>query len=58
MGHNIQVAWDVAHVKSAAENSEDMYIWIGDGVSPQILIDLFQVENWDEIGSRTVSKLG
>lgn len=37
------------------ENGEDMYIWIGDGVSPQILMDLFNVENWDEIGSRTVS---
>ncbi|QRV76516.1 transporter protein Sec23 [Ceratobasidium sp. AG-Ba] len=35
------------------ENGEDMYIWIGDGVSPQILIDLFQVENWDEVGPRT-----
>lgn len=39
------------------ENGEDMYLWIGDGVSPQILIDLFQVENWDEIGPKTVSKL-
>lgn len=37
------------------ENGEDMYIWIGDGVSPQILMDLFNVENWDEIGSRTHS---
>jgi protein transport protein SEC24 len=32
-----------------------MYIWVGDGVSPQILLDLFNVENWDEIGPRTAS---
>ncbi|KAJ1311488.1 hypothetical protein OPQ81_009975 [Rhizoctonia solani] len=37
------------------ENGDDMYIWVGDGVSPQILLDLFNVENWDEIGSRTHS---
>ncbi|KAL5641312.1 hypothetical protein ACGC1H_001709 [Rhizoctonia solani] len=37
------------------ENGEDMYIWVGDGVSPQILLDLFNVENWDEIGPRTHS---
>ncbi|CAE6494488.1 unnamed protein product [Rhizoctonia solani] len=37
------------------ENGEDMYIWVGDGVSPQILLDLFNVENWDEIGPRTAS---
>ncbi|CAE6469630.1 unnamed protein product [Rhizoctonia solani] len=37
------------------ENGEDMYIWVGDGVSPQILLDLFDVENWDEIGPRTHS---
>ncbi|KAF8609657.1 sec24-like protein [Ceratobasidium sp. AG-I] len=37
------------------ENGEDMYLWIGDGVSPQILIDLFQVENWNEVGPRTYS---
>jgi hypothetical protein len=35
-----------------------MYIWIGDGVSSQILIDLFQVENWDEIGPQMVSVSG
>lgn len=40
------------------ENGEDMYLWIGDGVSPQILIDLFQVENWNEVGPRTVSTAG
>ncbi|KAG8701649.1 COPII coat Sec23p-Sfb3p heterodimer component [Ceratobasidium sp. 394] len=37
------------------ENGEDMYLWIGDGVSSQILIDLFEVENWDEVGPRTYS---
>ncbi|KAF8707374.1 Sec23/Sec24 trunk domain, partial [Rhizoctonia solani] len=40
------------------ENGEDMYIWVGDGVSPQILLDLFNVENWDEIGPRTASLSG
>jgi len=37
-----------------AENGEDLYIWIGDSTSPQIILDLFGVENWDEIGPRTV----
>ncbi|KAB5592352.1 Protein transport protein sec24 [Ceratobasidium theobromae] len=45
----------VADGSWAIENGDDMYIWIGDGVSPQILIDLFNVENWDEIGPRTYS---
>lgn len=39
---------------SPAENGEIAILWIGSAISPQILQDLYAVENLDQLDTRMV----
>lgn len=36
------------------DNGEETIMWLGGSVSPQILLDLFGVEDWEELGPAVV----